>query len=371
MQTRQRIVELAAPVFNRQGYVGASMRDLTGATGLEKGGIYNHFGSKEQLALEAYDYALSPGHRRARPLAGRRHRRRRPAAAHDPGVRQVRPQARDRRRLPDHEHRDRGRRHAPRAARPGPRVDDALAPARSAASSRTASPTARSRRTPTRTRSPRSLTGSLEGGLMLSRLYDDPSFTDRVVDHLIAHVEGLRARPGGHPMTALDTELRPLARRRARAHDHVDRSRRVALPRPRASSGYERLAAMQARRARAAARGRAARTAPRRGRAAAARCSACSPTRCTRTRWERCTAASSRHSSTPRWVARSRRQLPADAGFTTLELKTNFVRAITPSTGRVYAEGTRRALRRPRRDHRSARARRRTARSTRTPPRRA
>src|SRR6476469_5605681 len=58
-RTRQRIVELAAPVFNRQGFVGASLRDLIGATGLEKGGIYNHFGSKEELALEAYDYAMS------------------------------------------------------------------------------------------------------------------------------------------------------------------------------------------------------------------------------------------------------------------------------------------------------------------------
>jgi len=43
-RTRQRIVELAAPVFNRQGYVGASLRNLIEATGLEKGGIYNHFG---------------------------------------------------------------------------------------------------------------------------------------------------------------------------------------------------------------------------------------------------------------------------------------------------------------------------------------
>jgi uncharacterized protein (TIGR00369 family) len=33
-------------------------------------------------------------------------------------------------------------------------------------------------------------------------------------------------------------------------------------------------------------------------------------------------------------------QLPAGDGFTTLELKTNFVRAITPSTGRIYAEGS-------------------------------
>jgi len=32
--------------------------------------------------------------------------------------------------------------------------------------------------------------------------------------------------------------------------------------------------------------------------------------------------------------------LPADAGFTTLELKTNFVRAITPGIGRIHAEGT-------------------------------
>jgi AcrR family transcriptional regulator len=58
-QTRQRIVELAAPVFNQRGYVGASRRDLVDATGLEKGGIYNHFGSKEHLALEAYDHAMN------------------------------------------------------------------------------------------------------------------------------------------------------------------------------------------------------------------------------------------------------------------------------------------------------------------------
>jgi uncharacterized protein (TIGR00369 family) len=32
-------------------------------------------------------------------------------------------------------------------------------------------------------------------------------------------------------------------------------------------------------------------------------------------------------------------QLPAADGFTTLELKINFVRAITPATGRIHAEG--------------------------------
>ena len=33
-------------------------------------------------------------------------------------------------------------------------------------------------------------------------------------------------------------------------------------------------------------------------------------------------------------------RLGADAGFTTLELKTNYVRAITQATGRIYAEGS-------------------------------
>jgi hypothetical protein len=36
------------------------------------------------------------------------------------------------------------------------------------------------------------LTGSLEGGLMLARLYDDPSHMDHVVDHLVDHVETIR-----------------------------------------------------------------------------------------------------------------------------------------------------------------------------------
>jgi AcrR family transcriptional regulator len=56
-RTRRRIVELAAPVFNTRGYFGASMGDLVRETGLEKGGIYNHFGSKEELALAAFDYS--------------------------------------------------------------------------------------------------------------------------------------------------------------------------------------------------------------------------------------------------------------------------------------------------------------------------
>jgi TetR/AcrR family transcriptional regulator, transcriptional repressor for nem operon len=55
--TRREIVEKAAPLFNQKGFEGTSMSDLMRATGLEKGGIYRHFSSKEELASEAFDYA--------------------------------------------------------------------------------------------------------------------------------------------------------------------------------------------------------------------------------------------------------------------------------------------------------------------------
>ena len=55
--TRRRIVSEAAKLFNRQGFAGAAMSDLMQATGLEKGGIYRHFSSKQELAAEAFDYA--------------------------------------------------------------------------------------------------------------------------------------------------------------------------------------------------------------------------------------------------------------------------------------------------------------------------
>src|SRR5260370_30048874 len=56
-QTRQEIIRKAAPIFNQRGYDGAALSDLMRATGLEKGGIYRHFSSKQALAAEAFDYA--------------------------------------------------------------------------------------------------------------------------------------------------------------------------------------------------------------------------------------------------------------------------------------------------------------------------
>jgi TetR/AcrR family transcriptional regulator, transcriptional repressor for nem operon len=56
-RTRERIVAEAASLFNQRGFDGSSMSELMEATGLEKGGIYRHFSSKEELAAEAFDYA--------------------------------------------------------------------------------------------------------------------------------------------------------------------------------------------------------------------------------------------------------------------------------------------------------------------------
>src|SRR6185436_20333178 len=71
-QTRQRIIARAAPVFNVHGFAGTSMGQLSEAIGLEKGGIYNHFPSKEALALHAFDYAVGlTAARFAEALAGK------------------------------------------------------------------------------------------------------------------------------------------------------------------------------------------------------------------------------------------------------------------------------------------------------------
>jgi TetR/AcrR family transcriptional repressor of nem operon len=55
--TKQRIIEKAAEMFNKKGYEGSSLSALMEATGLQKGGIYRHFSSKEELAADAFDYA--------------------------------------------------------------------------------------------------------------------------------------------------------------------------------------------------------------------------------------------------------------------------------------------------------------------------
>src|SRR4051812_32448754 len=190
-RTRQRIVELAAPVFNRQGYVGASMRDLIDATGLEKGGIYNHFGSKEQLALEAYDFAMTcVTEHLARSQDGA-------TGATDRLIRMIRAFSKSARK---------------------PAIEGGCPIMNTAIEADDTHPDLRNRARESMTLWHRligrivkdgkadgtlrddidpyalasMITASLEGGLMLARLYDEPAHMDHVVDHLVAHVETLR-----------------------------------------------------------------------------------------------------------------------------------------------------------------------------------
>lgn len=58
-RTRQLIIEQSAILFNKKGYAGTSISDIEEATGLKKGGIYGNFqGGKQQIAVEAFDYAV-------------------------------------------------------------------------------------------------------------------------------------------------------------------------------------------------------------------------------------------------------------------------------------------------------------------------
>src|SRR5579883_470640 len=58
-KTRAFIVEKTAPIFNKKGYAGTSLTDMTEATGLTKGSIYGNFENKDEVALAAFDHNLS------------------------------------------------------------------------------------------------------------------------------------------------------------------------------------------------------------------------------------------------------------------------------------------------------------------------
>ncbi|MBD2082138.1 TetR/AcrR family transcriptional regulator [Leptolyngbya sp. FACHB-17] len=57
--TRAYIIAQAAELFNQKGFSATSIADVMQVTGLQKGGIYNHFKSKEELAIAAFDYAVT------------------------------------------------------------------------------------------------------------------------------------------------------------------------------------------------------------------------------------------------------------------------------------------------------------------------
>jgi AcrR family transcriptional regulator len=58
-RTRNFIIESTAEIFNKKGFSGTSLSDLTEATGLTKGSIYGNFENKEEVALAVFDFNYS------------------------------------------------------------------------------------------------------------------------------------------------------------------------------------------------------------------------------------------------------------------------------------------------------------------------
>ena len=187
-QTRERILLRAARLFNQKGYYGSSLSDVLRATGLQKGGIYNHFTSKEQLALEAFDMAVQiVGRRFEQALAGKRHAADRLLAilgvfrtySTDPPVGggcpimntaiesdDTNPALRRRARQAMDQWRGLLRTIIGKGVERGELRRD-LDPDHAATL----------------------LTAALEGGLMMSKLYDDPAHVNTVADYLTHYVE--------------------------------------------------------------------------------------------------------------------------------------------------------------------------------------
>jgi TetR/AcrR family transcriptional repressor of nem operon len=58
-ETKRYIIEQAAPIFNKHGYAGTTMSQLTRAIKMTKGAIYGNFRDKNELALRAFDHNFS------------------------------------------------------------------------------------------------------------------------------------------------------------------------------------------------------------------------------------------------------------------------------------------------------------------------
>jgi TetR/AcrR family transcriptional regulator, transcriptional repressor for nem operon len=56
-RTKQRIVETAAGLMNRQGWLSTPVSTVLASTGLQKGGLYNHFDSMADLSTQAFNFA--------------------------------------------------------------------------------------------------------------------------------------------------------------------------------------------------------------------------------------------------------------------------------------------------------------------------
>ncbi|WP_460062798.1 TetR family transcriptional regulator [Streptomyces sp. YKOK-I1] len=66
---RQKIIDVAAALFARQGYAATPINDLGRAVGLAKGALYYYIGSKENLLVEIQSRVMGPLLSRARQIA--------------------------------------------------------------------------------------------------------------------------------------------------------------------------------------------------------------------------------------------------------------------------------------------------------------
>lgn len=55
-QTQERLLDMAADLFSKQGYAGVSMRDIASAVGITQAAIYHHFPNKDALYVAAVSY---------------------------------------------------------------------------------------------------------------------------------------------------------------------------------------------------------------------------------------------------------------------------------------------------------------------------
>lgn len=58
-RTRAEIIRRTAGLMNRQGFLAAPMSAVIEATGIQKGGLYRHFASREALVYAALEHAVA------------------------------------------------------------------------------------------------------------------------------------------------------------------------------------------------------------------------------------------------------------------------------------------------------------------------
>lgn len=57
--TKEHIIRQSAGLFNTKGYAGTSLSEIIERANVRKGGIYNHFENKDDIALSAFDYMFA------------------------------------------------------------------------------------------------------------------------------------------------------------------------------------------------------------------------------------------------------------------------------------------------------------------------